>query len=216
MLTPHRRTIGTEADLADAVSALVGAEPKFAAIVGATGLPPLRRRKDGLAGLLRIIADQQISLASAAAIWGRFEAAFAPFDAERLAAAGDEALRACGLSAAKIRTFRALAAAVSAGVLDFSRLESLNDDEVVRELTAISGIGPWTAEIYLLTCMGRPDVWPTGDLALKLATASAFQLADRPSPAEMVRIAAPWRPWRAVAARLLWAHYRHVKGLPRA
>lgn len=215
MLTPHRRTIGTEADLAEAVSALAAAEPRFAAIVGATGLPPLRRRTDGLAGLLRIIADQQISLASAAAIWGRFEAAFAPFDPGQLAAAGDEALRACGLSAAKIRTFRALAAAAAVRTLDFSRLESLSDDEVARELTAISGIGPWTAEIYLLTCLGRPDVWPTGDLALRLATASAFELADRPSPAEMVRIAEPWRPWRAVAARLLWAHYRHVKGLSR-
>jgi DNA-3-methyladenine glycosylase II len=208
--------IGTETDLAETVSVLAAAEPRFAAIVGATGLPPLRRRADGLAGLLRIITDQQISLASAAAIWGRFEAAFAPFDPGTLAAAGDEALRACGLSAPKIRTIRALAAAVSAGVLDFSRLELLSDDEVARELTAISGIGAWTAEIYLLTCLGRADVWPTGDLALRLATASAFQLADRPSPAEMERLAEPWRPWRAVAARLLWAHYRHVKGLPRA
>lgn len=216
MLKVHHRTIATEADIVEAVTALGAMEPRFAAIAAATGLPPLRRRADGLGALLRIIIDQQISLASAAAIWGRFEAAFAPFDPGTLAAAGDEVLRACGLSAPKIRTIRTLAAAVSASALDLSRLESLPDEAAARELTAISGIGPWTAEIYLLTCLGRADVWPTGDLALRLATASAFELAARPSPAEMERLAEPWRPWRAVAARLLWGHYRHVNCLPRA
>jgi DNA-3-methyladenine glycosylase II len=209
-------TIKTADDVAAAVAELARAEPRFGALAASTGLPPVRRRTGGLAGLLRIVIDQQISLAAGAAIWGRLEERLAPFEAARLLAAGDEALRACGLSAGKVRTLRAVAEAAAAGRLDFQRLESLPDEEASAMLTAVHGIGPWTADIYLLTCLGRSDVWPAGDLALQAAAAAAFGLAARPTPAQLRDLGEPWRPWRAVAARLLWAHYRQLNGLPAA
>jgi DNA-3-methyladenine glycosylase II len=210
------RTIDTAHDIAEAVDALGDAEPRFAAIAATTGLPGVRRAIGGLAGLLRIVTEQQISLAAGAAIWQRLEDRLAPFEAARLLAVRDETLRACGLSAGKVRTLRAVAGAVAAGSLDFRVIESLPDDEAGAMLTAVHGVGPWTADIYLLSCLGRPDVWPVGDLALRAAAAAAFGLAERPTAAELRHLAEPWRPWRAVAARLLWAHYRHFNGLPAA
>jgi DNA-3-methyladenine glycosylase II len=150
------------------------------------------------------VVDQQISLAAGAAIWRRLEAQLAPFEAARLLAASDETLRACGLSGGKIRTLRAIAAAAADGSLDFARVETLPDEAASAMLTAVHGIGPWTAEIYLLTCLGRPDVWPAGDLALQAAAGAAFDLAGRPTAAQLRELGEPWRPWRAVAARLLW------------
>lgn len=210
------RAIASADDIAQAVQALGLAEPRFAAIAAATGLPSLRRSAGGLAGLLRIVVDQQISLAAGAAIWARLEALLAPFEPDQMLAAGDEALRACGLSGGKIRTLRAIAAAAADGSLDFQRLESLSDEEAGAMLTAVHGIGPWTADIYLLACLGRGDVFPAGDLALQAAAAMAFDLPVRPKAAELKQMGEPWRPWRAVAARLLWAHYRHFNGLPAA
>jgi DNA-3-methyladenine glycosylase II len=210
------RTIDTAHDIAEAVAALALLEPRFAAIAASTGLPPVRRTSGGLAALLRIVIDQQISLAAGAAIWKRLEDRLAPFEAVRLLAASEEALRACGLSAGKVRTVRAVAAAAAAGSLDFGRLESLPDEEASAMLVAVHGIGPWTADIYLLSCLGRADVWPVGDLALRVAAAAAFGLPERPTAAQLLDMGEPWRPWRAVAARLLWAHYRHLNGLPAA
>jgi DNA-3-methyladenine glycosylase II len=209
-------TIATADDVAAAVAELARAEPRFGAIAARTGLPAVRRRSGGMAGLLRIVVDQQISLASGAAIWGRLEAHLAPFEAAQMLAASDESLRACGLSGGKVRTLRAIAAAVAAGSLDFGRLEALPDDEASAMLTSVHGIGPWTADIYLLSCLGRSDVWPVGDLALQAAAAAAFDLAARPTAAQLRQLGEPWRPWRAVAARLLWAHYRQMNGLPAA
>ena len=209
-------TIDTAADIAAAVAALARAEPRFGTIAASAGMPAVRRRSGGFAGLVRIVVDQQISLAAGAAIWGRLEARLAPFEAADVLAASDEALRACGLSAGKIRTLRAIAAAAAAGSLDFERLQSLPDEEARAMLTALHGIGPWTADIYLLTCLGRPDVWPVGDLALQAAAAAAFGLPERPTASHLQRLGEPWRPWRAVAARLLWAHYRQLNGLPAA
>ena len=210
------RTINTADDIVAAVAELARVEPRFEAVAAKTGLPALRRRGGGMAGLLRIVVDQQISLAAGAAIWGRLEAELAPFEAARLLVASDETLRACGLSGGKVRTLRAIAAAEAAGNLDFARLETLPDDEANAMLTAVHGIGPWTADIYLLTCLGRSDVWPAGDLALQAAAAAAFDLAARPTAAQLRDMGEPWRPWRAVAARLLWAHYRQMNGLPAA
>jgi DNA-3-methyladenine glycosylase II len=209
-------TIETAEDIAEAVEALDRIEPRFGVIAASTGLPPLRRRQGGLAALLRIVIDQQISVAAGATIWGRLETCLAPFEGARLLAVGDEELRACGLSGGKVRTLRAIAAAAEDGSLDFQRLEFLPDVEANAMLTAVHGIGPWTAEIYLLTCLGRADVWPVGDLALQAAAAAAFELPERPSAAELKLLGEPWRPWRAVAARLLWAHYRLMNGLPAA
>lgn len=210
------QTIDTAEDIAAAVSALARAEPRFAAIAASTGLPAVRRRTGGLASLARIVVEQQISLAAGAAIWGRLEACLAPFEAANVLAADDGALRACGLSQGKIRSLRAVAAAVEAGNLDFHRLELLPDEEANALLVAVHGIGPWTADIYLLTCLGRSDVWPAGDLALQAAAAAAFELPERPTAAQLRHLAEPWRPWRAVAARLLWAHYRQINRLPAA
>jgi len=209
-------TIDTADDVAAAVAELARAEPRFGAIAARTGMPAVRRKGGGMAGLLRIVVDQQISLVAGAAIWGRLEAQLAPFEAARLLAASDETLRACGMSGGKMRTLRAIAAAEAAGSLDFGRLVSLPDDEASAMLTSVHGIGPWTADIYLLTCLGRSDVWPAGDLALQAAAGAAFDLAARPTAAQLRQLGEPWRPWRAVAARLLWAHYRQMNGLPAA
>jgi len=210
------RLIESERDLEAGLGALTAVEPRFSLVASRIGLPPLRRAAGGLAGLLRIVMDQQISLRAGAAIWSRLEARYAPFEAASLALAREEDLRACGLSAAKVRTLLALAHAVTAEKLDFSRLEHLPDEEATRELTAIPGIGPWTADIYLLSCLGRADAWPSGDLALQAAAQLLLALPGRPTGRAMVALAEPWRPWRAVAARLLWSHYRVAKGMPAA
>jgi DNA-3-methyladenine glycosylase II len=215
-VTKPLRTIATADDIAEAVEALGLAEPRFAAIAATTGLPSLRRSPGGLAGLLRIVIDQQISVTVGAAIWTRLNALLAPFEGTRLLAASDEDLRGCGLSGGKIRTLRAIAGAAADGSLDFQRLEILSDEEAADMLTAVHGIGPWTADIYLLACLGRSDVFPAGDLALQAAAAAAFALPVRPTAAGLRQLGEPWRPWRAVAARLLWSHYRHMNGLPAA
>jgi DNA-3-methyladenine glycosylase II len=210
------RLIETEADIAEAVAALTAAEPRFAAVVGAHGPPPLRRMVGGLEGLLRIVTDQLISLQAGQAIWTRLSAELSPFDPAVLARKRVATLRNLGLSGAKARTFRELAREVSRGGLDFDALHGAPDSEALETLTALPGIGPWTAAIYLLAAMGRADAWPAGDLALQVAAQHLFELPDRPSARLMADLAEPWRPWRAVAARLLWVHYRGLKGLPPA
>jgi DNA-3-methyladenine glycosylase II len=172
------------------------------------GLPPLRRTRPGFEGLARIVVGQQLSVASAAAIWSRTCAAIAPFEAKGFLAASETELRACGLSGGKIRTLRAIAKAVEAGEIDFAALEAAGEDEVKDRLTAIHGVGPWTADIYLMFCMGRADSFAPGDLALQEAVRMALQLDQRPTAAEITAIAEAWRPWRAVAAGMLWAYYK--------
>jgi DNA-3-methyladenine glycosylase II len=176
------------------------------------GDPPLRRRPGGLAGLARIVVGQQVSVASAAAIWQRCEAVLQPFDAARLIRASDEDYRAAGLSRPKVKTLRALGAAVAGG-LDLDALAHLDPDEARAALTAVSGIGPWTADIYLMFCVGRADVFAPGDLALKEAVRVAFGLDERPSTEALAEIAARWAPWRAVAAYLLWHEYARAKAV---
>jgi DNA-3-methyladenine glycosylase II len=205
------RIIATPDDVADGVSRLVAIEPRFAAIVAATGLPPLRRAPAGFAGLAAIIVEQQISLHAAAAILKRLKQAVEPLEPAPLLAAGEAVLAAAGLSRAKVSALTALARAVEEGSLDLDALARLDDAEALACLVSVHGIGPWTAEIYLLTCLGRPDVWPAGDVALQTATGEAMGLAARPDRRAMVALAEPWRPWRAVAARLLWAHYRRAR-----
>lgn len=176
-------------------------------ISGLTGAPPLRRYAPDLDGLARIVVGQQLSVASADAIWRRTQATLAPLTAEGLVSASDETLRAAGLSAPKMRTLRALGRAIVEGRLDLALLARESDDIVREQLTAVTGIGPWTADIFILFCLGRADGWAPGDLALQLAAQRAFSLPERPSPAELSELAERWRPWRGVAARLLWAYY---------
>jgi DNA-3-methyladenine glycosylase II len=203
--------LDTQADIDAAVTALVAQDPRLAPVLAAAGLPPLRRRPAGFAGLAAIVTAQQLSTASAAAIWARFAAAFDPFDPARIRRARATTLARIGLSQPKIRTIRALAATVADG-FDLDALADLPADEAHARLVPLHGIGPWTADIYLLFCLGHADAWPAGDLALQEAARIAFALPVRPSAREMATLADAWRPWRGAAAGLLWAYYRVIKG----
>ncbi len=200
--------IHTDADLDAALTALGRADPRFVALLAAAGRPPLRRRPDGFAGLAAIIVAQQLSTASANAIWGRLAAAFDPLDPAAIMRARPARLARLGLSAAKIRALKAIARAVARGELALAALGELAAEDAHATLTAVHGIGPWTADIYLLSCLGHADAWPAGDLALQEAARLAFALPARPTAKEMHALAEPWRPWRAVAARVLWTYYR--------
>jgi DNA-3-methyladenine glycosylase II len=203
--------IHTEADLDAALSGLVEVDPRLSRILSIAGRPPLRRRPDGFAGLASIVVAQQLSTASARAIWGRLTAAFDPFDHSAILHARRDKLARLGLSAPKIRTLKAIAKSVDKGDLDLAALITLPADEAHRVLTALHGIGPWTADIYLLFCLGHADAWPAGDLALQEAVRLAFALKARPAAKAMGPLAEGWRPWRGAAACLLWSYYRVIK-----
>jgi len=198
--------------LETAIDALCTQAPEFVAVVERTGTPPLRRTPGGFAGVLRIITGQQLSKASAAAIWQRMEERLAPLTPEHFTHVSEDDLRGVGQSRSKVRTIQALAEAVNSGALNLVTLGQYSDQQVAMQLTQVKGIGPWTAEIYLLSCLGRPDVWPAGDLALQVAAADISGVEGRLNVEEMQQIGAQWRPWRAVAARLLWAWYADMKG----
>ncbi|MGI9483969.1 MAG: DNA-3-methyladenine glycosylase family protein [Hyphomicrobiales bacterium] len=208
---PAMNSIDTIADLEEGIYALRKAAPEFVKIHEATGTPPLRRAEGGFAGLLRIIAGQQVSKASAAAIWKRMCEVLAPLEPEHFARLGETDYRSAGLSGPKIRAIEAVTEAVLASELDFADLHSSSDENAAAKLMAVKGIGPWSAEIYLLACLGRPDIWPAGDLALQVAAADIDGEGERLSIAQMQTIAEPWRPWRAVAARLLWSWYAQMR-----
>ncbi len=201
------RLIETEDDLSEGIRALRRKCAIARLMHDAAGMPPMRRRPAGFEGLARIVVGQQLSVASAAAIWGRTAALVDPFDAPRLMAIPDEELRAVGLSAGKVRTLRAIANAVEGG-LDLGGMHGMSEEEVHAALTAISGIGPWTADIYVMFCLGRADGFAAGDLALQVALQMAAGLETRPTARELAEFAERWRPWRGVAAHLLWAYYK--------
>ncbi|MCZ8316608.1 DNA-3-methyladenine glycosylase 2 family protein [Phreatobacter sp.] len=205
-------TIASDDDLDAALTALSAACPVMARLAAANGRPPLRRRPAGFEGLVHVVVFQQISTLAAQAIWERTRSVFGAITPEALATADDEAYRAAGQSRPKTRTLRAIAAAVLDGTLNLDRLAALSPEEAEAALTRVSGIGPWTAEVYLLTCLGHPDAWPAGDIALQAAAADALGLPARPDTPAMRAIGERWRPHRAVAARLLWAHYAVLKG----
>jgi DNA-3-methyladenine glycosylase II len=200
--------IHSESDLDTALEALGKTDVRFAALLAKAGRPPLRRRADGFAGLAAIVVAQQLSTASANAIWGRLAAAFDPLDAAAILRARPAKLARLGLSAPKIRALKAIAKAVEREELALHRLATLSAEDAHAALTAVHGIGPWTADIYLLSCLGHADAWPAGDLALQEAARVAFALPVRPNAKELQALAEPWRPWRAVAARILWTYYR--------
>jgi DNA-3-methyladenine glycosylase II len=208
----HPAHIHTEADLDAGLAALGTIDPRFVAIVSQAGRPPLRRRAHGYAGLAAIIVSQQLSTASAGAIWGRLTAAFDPFEPTALLRARPARLARLGLSGAKIRALKAIARAIAKGEINLASLVDLPADAAHAALTAWHGVGPWTADIYLLACLGHADAWPAGDLALQEAARLAFGLSARPTIKEMDMLGEKWRPWRAVAARVLWSYYRAVKG----
>src|SRR5262249_24014803 len=205
-------SIHTHPDLDHAIARLVDADPRFGIVLSRAGRPPLRRRPDGFAGLASIVVSQQLSTASAGAIWARLAPAFDPFEPQAIMQARPARLARLGLSAAKIRALKAIARAVVNVLIALAALADIAADDSHAALTAIHGIGPWTADIYLLTCLGHADAWPAGDLALQEAARLAFALPARPSAKEMLALAEIWRPLRAIAARVLWTYYRAAKG----
>jgi DNA-3-methyladenine glycosylase II len=208
----HLPHIHTETDLDAGLAALGAIDPRFVPILAETGRPPLRRRAHGYAGLAAIIVSQQLSTASAGAIWGRLAGAFEPFEPAALLRARPARLVRLGLSGAKIRALKAIARAIVNGEINLAMLVDLPADEAHAALTALHGVGPWTADIYLLACLGHADAWPAGDLALQEAARLAFGLKARPTTKEMAALGDQWRPWRSIAARVLWSYYRLVKG----
>lgn len=203
--------IADEARLAAALIELQALDPvTVGAMLAIGGAPGLRRREPGFAGLAAIIVSQQVSVASANAIFARLHAAFTPLDAASVLAADDATLKSCGLSQPKMNALRALAVAIANG-LDLASLAALEAEMAHKALIAVKGIGPWTADIFLLFCLGHPDAFPAGDLALQEAARLALGLKKRPDARKLEQIAERWRPLRGVAARLLWAYYRGVK-----
>ncbi len=196
------------------IAQLTAGDRDLERVVRLVGPLPDRSRPPGFAALLQILCEQQLSVASAAAIWKRVAAAVEPLGPETFLALPEERLRALGLSRSKVIYGRALAEAVAAGRFDLDGLSALDDEAAMAALTAIKGIGRWTAEIYLLFTLGRNDIWPADDLALQAAMHHLKGLRQRPGRAEMVALAEGWRPHRGTAARLLWAYYRQIKGMP--
>jgi DNA-3-methyladenine glycosylase II len=203
--------IATDADVQAGLAALRRIDPRLTATIARCDAVPLRRRAGGFGGLANIVISQQVSVASARAIFARFEARFAPYDTALIRHATDEDLRSCGLSAPKMRTLRAVAAAIDDRALVPAALPEMTADDAHAALTRISGIGPWTADIYLMFCIGHGDAFAAGDLALQEAARLILALPARPDARALAAIAESWRPWRAVAARLLWRYYAIAK-----
>ena len=203
--------LNTQSDLDDAVTALVKLDPRLQPILKLTGMPALRRREPGFAGLAGIVCGQQLSTASAAAIWGRISAAFEPFHHDAMRRARADRLGRLGLSAAKIKTLKNLARELAAERLNLDLLANEDADAAHDTLTALHGIGPWTADVYLLFCLGHGDAWPAGDLAVQEAVKVGLGLKTRPTSKQMAPLAEPWRPLRGAAAHLWWAYYRVLK-----
>ena len=197
----------TPSTLADAVAHLCGRDPDLAAVVERHGAPPAWQRPAGFATLVHMILEQQVSLASARAAFERIRAAAGELNPEALLSFDDADMLAFGFSRQKTRYARLLAEAVRSGQIDLDGLSRLPDADARQALTALTGIGPWTADVYLLMALMRPDVWPAGDLALAVAAQEVKGLATRPDPAALTELGERWRPVRAVAARILWHHY---------
>jgi DNA-3-methyladenine glycosylase II len=210
MTVPFRS--GETPEVRAALDELIAADPDLASARAVAGALPDRRRPGGLKALMMLIVEQQVSIASARAIWARVEAGTDPFTAERFLGHDETALRGFGLSRPKMRYTLALAEAVAGGALDLGALERMPDGEAMRALTAIKGIGRWTAEVYLLFSLGRRDVFPAGDLALQAAAQDIKGLPARPGEKQMAGLAERWTPHRGVAAQLLWRYYGVTRG----
>jgi DNA-3-methyladenine glycosylase II len=195
----------------ESLDALGKRDPDLAKAIGLVGYPEPRNREPGFGALLNIIAAQQVSAASAAAIRARLLAAIDPLTPENFLAAGDETLRAVGFSRRKVEYGRGIAEAMRSGLLDAERLAAATDEEVVATLTALRGLGRWSADIYMLFALRRADVWPAEDLAIQEALRRLKGLEIRPARAASEAIVEAWRPWRGVAALFLWHYY---KGAP--
>lgn len=209
--TPAPFRSGESPELAATLEVLFQADPDLRQARAVAGALPDRSRPPGLKTLMKLIVDQQVSLASAAAIWARVEAATDPFTAERFLDHDGDALKAMGLSRPKMRYMRALSADIVSGALPLDQLPRMSDEDAMAALTAVTGIGRWTAEVYLLFALNRPDIFPSGDLALQVAVQDLKRLPERPGEKQLREIAQAWHPNRGVAARLLWRYYGVVR-----
>lgn len=198
-------------DFSTAVDRLTRDDHRLAAIVARHGVPDVFRRPPTFATLVLIILEQQVSLDSAAAAFRRLGAS-APIEPGEILALSDSVLSDAGFSRQKMRYVRALASAVASGDLVLEAMATQPDDEIRRPLLALPGIGPWTADVFLLSCLGRPDIWPTGDRALQVGAAEVLTLPEVPSPEELELLGEEWRPFRSTAAQLIWHHYLSVRG----
>lgn len=201
------RLLLTADDMTEGLDALVRADPRLDPVRSVAGVVEIRHNPPGFEGLAKIVVAQMLSVASARAIWAKLERGLGTVDAARLVAASEADLRAAGLSGGKIRTLRAVAEAELAG-LDLAGLAEVSPEDAVRTLVALPGIGVWSAEIFLLFCARRADVFPAGDLALQVAAAEGLALPARPTEKEMRAMAQAWSPWRGVAAKLFWAYHK--------
>jgi len=197
----------TPKTFSQAIQYLCDSDPDLAHIPTTLNPPPFWTRQPGFASLIRIILEQQVSLASARASFDRLLGAASPLTPNRFFELDDATLKSCGFSRQKTAYGRSLAKAIVDGHLNLSMLNTMPDKAARSELVKVKGIGPWTANIYLLTALRRPDIWPTEDLALAVAAQKLKRLKARPTPQELEKLGGVWKPWRSVAARLLWHYY---------
>jgi DNA-3-methyladenine glycosylase II len=205
------RFLHTDAELQAGLAQLILADPRLKPVAEKAGAFGLRRREAGFPGLCAIVCGQQLSTASAAAIRNRLFAAFDPFHHDTIRRARTDKLKRLGLSAPKIKSSREIAKAVAEARIDLNAVGDMDADAAHAALIELHGIGPWTADIYLLFCLGHADAFPAGDLALQESARIAFGLRVRPKAKKLAKMAEAWRPWRGVAAHLLWAYYHVVK-----
>lgn len=201
------RRIDSAEDIAEGLLALARCDARLARAIALAGPVPLRRKPPGYAALAEIILSQMVSKASANALWRKLELAAGEISPAAVLNLTPEALRAAGLSRAKAATLQRVGEAVLASELDLEHLCALDGQAAIGAMTAIKGVGPWTAEVYLLFCAGHPDIFPAGDVALQSAAAHVLGLETRPQSNVLADMARRWSPWRGVAARLLWAYY---------
>lgn len=206
MTKPKRITSAKH--LANGLAELVGADKRLAKIAAIAGPLAFSKREGGFEALLSIVASQQLSAAAADTIFARLKQCIAPFEPEVLLAASDTTLRDAGLSAPKQRHMRSVATRMLSRELDLEAISRMSDEDAHAHLTDTPGIGPWTADIYLMSYLGRADIWPVGDVALQAAVGRALRLKERPDIDAMLALGERWRPWRTIAARLFWTHYR--------
>ena len=206
------KRISTDEDVAEGLAALQEIDPRLEDVVASAGDVPLRLNEPGFASLVSIVVSQQVSRASATAILGRLTTIVDPLDAAGVLSVGEEGLRLAGLSRPKQKTVLALAQAVQRDHFNFDRLAALASEDAMAASTALHGIGPWTAEVYLLFSAGHPDIFPAHDVALQSAVGHALGISPRPNAKQLYALAESWAPWRGVAARLFWAYYREIRG----
>lgn len=197
--------------LARHLAGLLERDARLTAVAERAGPFDIRPTEPGFAGLAKIICGQQLSVASAQAIWGRFEALPGALEPQSYLRLTEAQVRTTGFSAGKYRTVRAIAEVIASGAIDLGAVAAMPAMDAVKTLVQIKGIGPWTSEIYLMFCAGYPDIFPAGDLALQKAVAHGLGLDERPDIRELVAIAKAWAPYRATAALLFWRYYAVIR-----